>query len=91
MPAAHTEQYQVGVQAVEAMPGVGVVAWLGLLVADVVHYLVLALPRHLVREGGGKVCRGSNREGGGGGGGAMGYLLSLSKAQIPSTRNKNRI
>ena len=45
--ASNTPPYQVSIQAIQAVPGVGVIVWLGLLVADIVHYLVLSLTRNL--------------------------------------------
>ena len=45
--ASDTPPYQVSIQAIQAVPGVGVIVWLGLLVADIVHYLVLSLTRNL--------------------------------------------
>ena len=42
-----TSPHQVSIQAIEAVSGVGVIVRLGLLVADIVHYLVLSLTRDL--------------------------------------------
>ena len=38
---------QVSIQTIHTMPGVGIVAWLGLLIANIVHDLVLSLARNL--------------------------------------------
>lgn len=43
----NTPPYQVSIQAIQAVPGVGVIVRLGLLVADIVHYLVFSLTRNL--------------------------------------------
>ena len=39
--------YQVSIEAIEAVPGVWIIVRLGLLVANVVHYLMLSLSRNL--------------------------------------------
>jgi len=44
-----TQSYQVSIQAVEAVAGVGVVIWLGFLGANELHDLVLSLPWSLWR------------------------------------------
>lgn len=43
----NTPPYQVSIQAIQAVPGVGVIVRLGLLVADIVHYLVFSLTGNL--------------------------------------------
>ena len=45
--AAPCSSYKVSVQTVEAVPGVRIILWLGLLVAYVVHDFVLSLSRNL--------------------------------------------
>lgn len=46
--AEQAQHHQIRIEAIQAMPGVGIVPRLGLGQADVLHDLVLALPGRLV-------------------------------------------